>query len=134
MEASTCSASGSPTGLRPRTCTSNIRSNQSTARRKPAVSVRTADMHTPALKSRRPFQDDAVSCPVSMGLSPPRGGVAGTDRATPPVASTPGGGENLGGGGGHFDNLYALYRDHLCLPLLHAWRSGRWPLSCMRIG
>src|SRR5438876_129885 len=54
MEASTGSASGSPTGPPPRTCTSNIRSNQSTARRKPAVSVRTADMRTPALKSRPP--------------------------------------------------------------------------------
>jgi len=39
-----------------------------------------------------------------------------------------GGGENLGAGGGHFDNLYAYYREHLYLPLLHAWRSGRLPV------
>src|SRR5207247_571927 len=74
MEASTCSASGSPTGLRPRTCTSNIRSNQSTARRKPAVSVRTADnAHTrseitPPVLGRRgilPCLDGTVTTPSS---------------------------------------------------------------------
>ena len=37
-----------------------------------------------------------------------------------------GGGENLGAGGGYFENLYATYRDELFRPYLHAWRTGAW--------
>lgn len=43
-----------------------------------------------------------------------------------------GGGENLLGGGGHFDNLYVAYRHELFRPYLHAWRNG--PLTALHDG